>query len=213
MSSKVSHERTRVPSIAGSAAGRAHRCQVDGEDAARRADTTATSATAAPSTGPSRPDSVHRPPASIAVTASGRLLQADAAHALTADQVGHPVRRAVLGRRQHREGQQARAGTARVRCAGPISSKQHGRLHPAHADPALRLVQGHAQPSLFGHGRHRPASKGCPDARCARTWSGIGPVVEQAPGRRLQGQLILRQLEIHGRHGTAVPYAKLAPWT
>ena len=91
--------------------------------------------------------------------------------------------------------------------------QQDGRLHPAHADPALLLGEGHAQPSLFGHGLPQAGVEWLPRRQVGPHPLGIGPVVEQAPSRRLQRQLILREFEIHGRHGTAVPYAKLAPWT
>jgi hypothetical protein len=56
----------------------------------------------------------------------------------------------------------------------------------------LRFGQGDAQPTLLGHGLPQTGIEGLARGQVGPYPLMVGPIVEQAPSRSLQGQLILR---------------------
>ena len=172
VSSKVDQERTRVPSIAGSAGGHPTAGQVDGGNVTRHGHQ-ATSATAAPSTGPIGPEGDEdRPPDSVATIAP--VSGSSAADPLA--QAGQPSV-PVLGGGQHgRANRLDKNGTGRA-----MAAELCGRRPPPSSCRSRPASSGRATPSQpwSAMSRHSPASKGQPEERWARSRLVVGAVVEE----------------------------------
>ena len=144
------------------------------------------SATAAPSTGPIRPDTVQPSPDPLGHQRVGIACSSPRSRsARPAARRVHPVVRR-LARRPARavEGQQARAGTGRARCAGrPARAGRPPPPNPARGRRRPRPARSPSQP-WSAIARHRLSSKGRPECQVRPHLVVAGAVVEQTAGRR-----------------------------
>ncbi len=119
-----------------------------------------------------------------------------AAHSLTGGQAADPVPLRLLGPGQCREGQQARE--ERNGCGVPTDLLEQDRgLHPSETDAAVGLGQRDPQPSLIGERAPEAPVVGTAGIQVRPDLTVAGPVVEEVPGRVLEGQLVRRQFEVH----------------
>ena len=200
---RCSHDRTRVPSIAGSAGGRSTGVDLDREDTASPVTTTAMSATAAPSTGPIRPDTVQLSGPSPAAGPGPRH-----GRRRGRSRPRSPIRSpdGQVGRSSRAEAPRPPASAVSARRLGrngtgavcrPICSSSTAASTQLRPTPPSASASAMRQPALIGQGTPQALVVGTARAQVGPHLVVTGAVVEQIARRLLEGHLVRREFEVH----------------